>query len=138
MKTNILERPRYSSTNRDQLLQSIRQTFAALDFAEENAQVAELKADIRKMQDSVVKAEARCTEISRELVENRGHDGKAIADALLADASAQAAASLGPSREDMENERAALSACSRLVPSITATSRGGVERWRAKRGALHP
>ena len=83
-------------------------TLAGLDFSEENAKIADLQQQVAELQSAIDRGEARCTEISQSLAKGDRPDGRAVADALLAERTAQAAAVAGPSREAMEEERAAL------------------------------
>ena len=51
-----------------------------------------------------------CTQITRELYDSRPLNGRAVADALLANVEPMAAATVGPNRERLEEERASLRA----------------------------
>jgi len=92
------------------LLNEIAAAFRQLDFSDENASVDALKAEIATLYEAIAKADARRSEISRTLIEDRGPDARAVADGLLSDVSAMEAASSAPSRAEMEAERAALAA----------------------------
>lgn len=90
------------------ILEQTAQALAALDFTAENQQIDELEAKIREHQAAIGRADERRREISKLLYENTRPDGKAVAEALLANASPVDAALAGPSREQMEAERASL------------------------------
>lgn len=81
---------------------------AALDFTAKNERITELEAQISELQTAMDRGEARCTEISQALVKGGRPDARAIADALLSDASPISAAAAGPNREAMEEERTSL------------------------------
>lgn len=90
------------------VLNATAAAFAALDFSVENARIAEIEAEISRVQAKIGEADDRCTEITRALADYVGPDSKAVADALLADVAPMAAASAGPGRADMEAERDSL------------------------------
>src|SRR5688572_13459081 len=85
---------------------------AALDFSAENARIAELDAEIDRMNAAKADADRRRTEIREELASpSAGLNGAAIADRLLSGQGDVATAS--PSREMLENESAALASGAR-------------------------
>lgn len=88
----------------------VAQALRALDFTEENARVAALNAEITDAEAAIAKAEARRTEISRALIELRGPDGRAVADALLDQVDARDAARSGPTQQEQIAERESLRA----------------------------
>src|SRR3546814_12689020 len=82
--------------------------FDAIDFSEENAQIAAIEGRIAEMQKATVTAEDRCTAITRELADFRGPSGADVSAALLAGLSATTAAVAGSSKEELETARASL------------------------------
>jgi len=89
-------------------IEAATRAFAAIDFSEENAEIAAIEGRIADMQKAAVTAEERCTAITRELVNFKGPSGADVSAALLAGQSATAAAVAGPSKEALETERASL------------------------------
>ncbi|MCB5426315.1 hypothetical protein H0274_13690 [Altererythrobacter sp. CC-YST694] len=81
---------------------------AALDFSEENARIAEVTAEIDRTEAAITTAEQRCTEISRELVDYRGPNASAVAEAMLSGVAPAQAAAAAPNRAELEAERGAL------------------------------
>lgn len=89
---------------------------SAIDFADENARIAERQAESERLTTGILKAEARIAEVQGQLsaiLQERlvGHaSALAVADALLSDANAADAARHGPSERDMREELARLRA----------------------------
>lgn len=109
------------------LLAEIAETFAALDFAAENAEIESLTAESARLHVAIFKAEDRCTAIAQLRNEERV-SGRVVADALLGDATAIEAATLSPGREAQEAERVALRAG---INTLREQDRALIERRRA-------
>lgn len=102
----------------NQTLAKVANEIAQLDFSAENMRIAEIEADIGKMQSAVDVANERREEIGgilRPMLDPRGgsqayegHDGAAVADALLAEAQPSDAAAMSKSQTELEREREAL------------------------------
>lgn len=91
-------------------IDNARAAIAALDFSAENERIADIEAEISRMQAAIEKAEARCTELAHAKMGLRAKDATAIADAILADVSPTEAAAIAPSAEVIDSERNALRA----------------------------
>lgn len=91
-------------------LEAVEAAFAGLDFSAENERIEALQAEIAQTEQAIERAEARCTEIARALVQYRGPNGQDVADALLADATTLAATLAAPDAQAMDTERLALRA----------------------------
>ena len=91
----------------DEALKATRRAIDELDLGAENARVAELEAEIARINQGISTAEDRCTEISR-LKADRNVSGDKVAEALLAGDTASRAADCLPSHEALEEERVAL------------------------------
>lgn len=89
-------------------IEAATRAFAAIDFSEENAEIAAIEGRIADMQMASVTAEERCTAITRELVNFKGPSGADVSAALLAGHSATTAAVAGPSKDALETERTSL------------------------------
>jgi multidrug efflux pump subunit AcrA (membrane-fusion protein) len=98
---------------------SVGAALAALDFSPENARIAEIEADIARMEAARETAQARRAEISETLAPYRtqhslpaatpfADNGAAVADALLAELDPTEAASAHQTTENLEREREAL------------------------------
>ncbi len=94
-------------------LERARAAFAALDLEHENSEIARIEAEMASIAQAAERAQTRIAEVSRALAESRGPSGHDVADQLLQGADAREAAAAGPSREDLESERAALQAATR-------------------------
>jgi hypothetical protein len=115
-----------------QILAKVAKELAELDFSPENARIAEIEADIGRMQAAVDVANERREEIGgilRPLLDPRGgspayegHDAVAVANALLADVEPSEAAAFSKSQEELEREREALRLA---VVDLAARIRGG-------------
>ncbi len=91
-------------------IESARKAMEAMNFGPYNEQIAEYRAEIDRVQTAIAAGEARCSEISRTLIEARGPDAKAVADALLENGDAMVAARSGPTDAELMQERASLRA----------------------------
>lgn len=91
-------------------IESARKAMEAMNFGPHNEQIAEYRAEIDRVQTAIAAGEARCSEISRALIEARGPDAKAVADALLDSGDAMVAARSGPTDAELMQERASLRA----------------------------
>lgn len=91
-------------------IEAARKAMEAMNFGPYNEQIAEYRAEIDRVQTAIAAGEARCSEISRTLIEARGPDAKAVADALLENGDAMVAARSGPTDAELMQERASLRA----------------------------
>ena len=91
-------------------IEAAREAIQALNFGPYNEQIAEYRAEIDRVNAAIAAGEARCSEISRTLIEARGPDAKAVADALLDGGDAMVAARSGPTDAELMQERASLRA----------------------------
>lgn len=104
-----------------QTLSTVTAALAALDFSDENSRIAEIEARIAGHHDAVARAEERVQVINETINPPRRSPGEheaarplirsagdMVADALVLEASATAAAAAAPSREALEDERASL------------------------------
>lgn len=91
-------------------IEAAREAIQALNFGPYNEQIAEYRAEIDRVNAAIAAGEARCSEISRTLIEARGPDAKAVADALLDSGDAMVAARSGPTDAELMQERASLRA----------------------------
>lgn len=91
-------------------IEAARQALAALNFGPFNERVAELRAEIDRINAAIQAGEARCSEISRTLIEARGPDATAVADALLQTGDVAVAARSGPTDSELMQERTSLRA----------------------------
>lgn len=91
-------------------LAGIEERFAALDFTDANARIAAMQTEAANCDAAVERAHTRITEIAKRAAEIRDgiRDGRAVADALLADADPSSAADLAPHLDRLEDERQAL------------------------------
>lgn len=95
-------------------LKNATQTFAGLDLSATSARLAELRADVARIDVAVAAAEEQRQRIGLQRSENRerGRDGRVVADALLADPAAATglAAMLAPDLAALDEEFEALTA----------------------------
>lgn len=91
-------------------IESARKAMEAMNFGPFNEQIAEYRAEIERVNAAIAAGEARCSEISRTLIEGRGPDAKKVADALLDSGDATVAARSGPTDAELMQERASLRA----------------------------
>lgn len=91
-------------------IDAARKALAAMNFAPHNEQIAQYRAEIDRVNAAIAAGEARCSEISRTLIEGTGPDAKAVADALLDSGDTMIAARSGPTDAELMQERASLRA----------------------------
>ena len=95
-------------------LEQVREAFAALDFTEQNGEIAELEVSVTKITAAIDDARQRVAELGE--TDRSNADGRAVADALLdgqnPDAAAQAATAAG---ERAERKAALVSALPALA-----------------------
>lgn len=123
---------------------------SAIDFADENARIAERQVESERLTAGILKAEGRIAEVQSRLsglLQERlaGHvSALAVADALLSDANAADAARQGPSERDMREELAKLRAGAKelqqrartVAEEIAAIRNGAHERLAAPLGPV--
>lgn len=91
-------------------IKDVATRLADLNFSSENAQIADMRADIERMESAIRKAEERCAELTQAKVMGSGPDARAVADALLADVAPIDAAARTTASEDIDAELASLRA----------------------------
>lgn len=84
-------------------LHAARALFGALDLSAENNRLAELQADLARVNEAITRADERISEIKR-LRSADGPDGEAVANALLSGADAMVAARTGPTSDQLTEE----------------------------------
>jgi hypothetical protein len=94
----------------NKLIKEVAARLASVSFSAENARIADMRADIERMQVAIQKAEERCSELSRAKVMESGPNARAVADALLAEVAPIDAAARATNPEDMDAELANLRA----------------------------
>ena len=93
------------------LMDSTAAQLARLDLSQENARIEALETERRSIAEAIERAEARKTEIAREIADAWREDGgAAVADALLAAEDVTVAAAKGVDRDRLMKERADLHA----------------------------
>lgn len=124
--SGLSRRTRKKEANmKQEVLSKAAADFAAVDVSDENAQIAEIEAEIARAHEAIQAAETRCSEIARAKDDIRNPRGSDVASALLAGESATDAARAGPSVQALEDERLS------LRDGIKALNRQ-VEDWRAE------
>lgn len=109
-----------------EFLAEIGETFVALDFTAENAEIAELETERARIASARDRASKRRDEIG-QLKRDHQADGSAVADALLAEIDTIGAAAISPSIERLTEESEALRAALR---DLAERDRALIERQR--------
>jgi chromosome segregation ATPase len=110
-----------------QELDRARRAIAELDLSSENAQIAELEADIRRFNEAITTADERRSEIQRILRDRRGPDAHAVAEALLDGKTAMQAAREDPTDDDLKRELESLRAAIGELRDRVESARQGIE-----------
>lgn len=92
------------------ILEQTRQAFASLDLSAEHQQVADIQADIGRIDTAIASVRARIDELGEMRRALAKPDGDAIADALLANVDPKTAVSDVLSSEQIDQEQGALRA----------------------------
>lgn len=91
-------------------IEAARKSLEALNFGPFNEAVAEYRAEIDRINAAIEAGERRSSEISRALIEARGPDAKAVAEALLETGDVAVATRAGPTDSELMQERTSLRA----------------------------
>jgi len=99
----------------NKILAEVAREFSELEFAEENAKIAELQSELRLVEEKRGDVDDRRSAIAREIHEYRGPRGDDVARAILDGLSPTEAAKAGPDRQALEQEKEALLAGGRAL-----------------------